>query len=90
MLHVGIVVGRGVACLGHGIDHILLPVVLDQGFQIFAISCFRMRDVVVREPSLQLSLVPFVVCCPSVSCAVLVVTMGDTNLLCFLGTKWML
>ena len=43
--------------------NVIFPVVLDEVLKIFAIRRCRIRDVVVREPSLELSLVPFVVCC---------------------------
>ena len=43
--------------------NVVLPVVLDEVLKVFTIRRRRIRDVVIREPSLQLSLVPFVVCC---------------------------
>ena len=42
---------------------IVLPVLLDQVLQIFTVGCGRERNVVVRQPSLKLGLVPFVVSC---------------------------
>lgn len=45
------------------VDHISLPVILDQTLKVFAVSCLRVWDIVVREPSLKLGLVPFVVRC---------------------------
>jgi hypothetical protein len=56
-------IGSLVASSGQRIDNLSLPVVLDQVLEIFAISWSRVRDVVIREPTLKLSLVPFVVCC---------------------------
>lgn len=75
VLDISIVVCRAVTCLAHWIDHILLPVVLDERLQILSISSLGMRDVVVREPPLKLGLVPFVVCFSLVSCALFAVTL---------------
>lgn len=44
------------------LDDVVLPVVLDQVFQVLAVGGSWVRDVVVRQPALQLSLVPFVIC----------------------------
>jgi len=46
-----------------GLDDIILPVLLDQVLKVFAVGGSWVWDVVVREPALKLSLVPFVVCC---------------------------
>jgi len=40
---------------------LLIPVLLDQALQVLAISRRRVGNVVVRQPALELSLVPFVV-----------------------------
>ena len=42
-------------------DGVVLPVLLDQILQILAICWSRVGDVVVGEPSLELSLVPLVI-----------------------------
>jgi len=41
---------------------IVIPVGLDKVLQVLAVRSGREGDVVVREPALQLGLVPFVVC----------------------------
>lgn len=44
-----------------GLDDVVLPVVLDQVLEVLAVGGRGVGDVVVREPALQLRLVPFVV-----------------------------
>jgi hypothetical protein len=46
-----------------GSDNVVVPVLLDQLFEIFAIRGGRIWDVVIGEPSLELSFVPFIVGC---------------------------
>lgn len=45
------------------VDHIGLPVVLDQVLEVLTVGCLWMWDIVVSEPSLKLSLMPLVVSC---------------------------
>ncbi len=45
-----------------GCADFLIPVILDQGFQVFAIGWCRVWDIMIREPALQFSLMPLVVC----------------------------
>lgn len=45
-----------------GLGDVILPVGLDEVLEILTVSGGGVGDVVVGEPSLELSLVPFVVC----------------------------
>lgn len=44
-----------------------LPVRLDKILQLLAVSSLGIGDIVIGEPSLEFSLVPFVICCPIIS-----------------------
>lgn len=46
-----------------GGDDIVVPVLLDQRLEVLAVRGRRVRDVVVREPALELGLMPLVVDC---------------------------
>jgi len=46
-----------------GCGNLAVPIRLDQVLEIFAVCGGRIGDVVVREPTLKLRLVPFVVYC---------------------------
>ena len=46
-----------------GSDHLVIPVGLDELLKLLAVGRCRVGDVVVRKPSLELSLVPLVVSC---------------------------
>lgn len=43
--------------------HLVLPVVLDKVYKILTVGCSGEGDIVIREPSFELSLVPLVVSC---------------------------
>lgn len=58
LIRVPVLVGR---------DGVALPVLLDQTLEILAIGGRRVGDIVIREPALELRLVPLVVYCLMVS-----------------------
>ena len=45
-------------------DNLVIPIALNEALKVLAVSWSGVRNVVVRQPSLQLRLVPFVVCLP--------------------------
>lgn len=44
-----------------GLDNVVVPIFLDEGLNVFSVRRLGVRDAVVREPPLELSLMPFVV-----------------------------
>ena len=54
-------VGGLVASGAERIDNTALPVVLHQVFEVFTVCWCWVRDIMIREPTLELSFVPFVV-----------------------------
>ncbi len=52
----------GIPCFVRS-DRILIPVLLDQILEILSIGGCGVRDIMIREPSLELGLMPLVVSC---------------------------
>ena len=63
ILDTAVVIGSRISGGLERVNDFRLPVVLDQIFEIFTISGRWIWDIVVREPSLKLSFVPFIVRC---------------------------
>jgi hypothetical protein len=61
VLDTAIVITSGVASSRDGIYDLSLPICLDKILKIFSVCGGRIWDIVIREPALQLSLMPFVV-----------------------------
>lgn len=63
ILDSAVVIASCVAGGGQWVDDFRLPVGLDESLEVLAISRSWIWDIVVREPALELSLMPLVVCC---------------------------
>lgn len=60
-----------------GRDGVVLPVLLDQVLEVLAVGRGGVRDIVVREPALELGLMPLVVCCISTVNAMILQDGGE-------------
>jgi hypothetical protein len=61
VLNTAIMITSGVASCRDRIYDLGLPICLDKILKIFSVCRGRIGDIVIREPALQLSLMPFVV-----------------------------